>query len=817
MKLINSTSSKTFQGKEHIQMGLDLNNSSAIMNMLRNNIYTDPIASFVRETLSNAADAHSRINNTYDSIEIDITEELGNNLLTIKDYGASMNKEVIINIYSKMGKSDKSDSNNERGGWGLGCKSSLAYTDHFWIETNTIEDSVNIYRKWVQYIDISKIGAITLLEEENVACDNFKTGTKISIPFNKADLDKIVSSLNFYLTYIKTKYKVLNESILDRLELTKRFYNYEGKSWSVNVKKEYGAHQNADQLIVLYDIPYALNLKAFYSYLSNFNSELNFVVEKLRPHYLNKETNHDLFKSFLRVLPHFSFELNLPIGSVEVSASRETLQYTEKTCVELYKSLYIMFIEWYQFIRVNLVQHPSLINASINYEKFPDILKREVLDDLKWERYNVKFTGRQNVFKKGLSPLECKQYKLDTSYSSKSNKYEDVLKKFDSDIIYIGSKHYIICVENKQYKNYAKFIKHYLKTSAKDLTDQIYNIYVICVAQEDFDNLEDWIKHTIPVIYTSDLITNFNLSKPKHIAKSTESHLFKTLRFYKQRVRTRATGIHSFLMESTPLKEPTQNLYYLNQEDIVLLRDQYSTFIPDFYTCDKEAHTFINAFNNYLESKDININNIYYTPKLTRNFKHSNWINILDIIKKDYDIYKDKINDCIYQLFINYYIYNQKPIFITFKENEIKLQDSYYKYIFNQYRQSCDYLKINNELKSFVLFFNLKVNNMLSQLDKKHITNFEDYEIAEESQSNCREFFNICDNYLKELPFLETFRKSFGFYSWGEIETKEYLYYINVVEQDKNLTKKILEDKTPKINSEFLSLVNNLKAKHLVS
>ena len=32
-----------------------------------------------------------------------------------------------------------------------------------------------------------------------------------------------------------------------------------------------------------------------------------------------------------------------------------------------------------------------------------------------------------------------------------------------------------------------------------------------------------------------------------------------------------------------------------------------------------------------------------------------------------------------------------------------------------------------------------------------------------------------------------------------------------VVEQDKNLTKKILEDKTPKINSEFLSLVNNFK------
>ena len=72
MKLINNTSSRKFEGKEHIQMGLDLENTSVIMNMLRNNIYTDPINSLVRELYSNAVDAHNRINNTYDYIEINI-------------------------------------------------------------------------------------------------------------------------------------------------------------------------------------------------------------------------------------------------------------------------------------------------------------------------------------------------------------------------------------------------------------------------------------------------------------------------------------------------------------------------------------------------------------------------------------------------------------------------------------------------------------------------------------------------------------------------------------------------------------------------
>lgn len=116
MKLINNTSSRNFEGKEHIQMGLDLENTSVIMNMLRNNIYTDPINSLVRELFSNAVDAHNRIKNIYDYIEIDITEELNHNVFSIRDYGASMNKEAITNVYSKMGKSDKRNTNEEQGG-----------------------------------------------------------------------------------------------------------------------------------------------------------------------------------------------------------------------------------------------------------------------------------------------------------------------------------------------------------------------------------------------------------------------------------------------------------------------------------------------------------------------------------------------------------------------------------------------------------------------------------------------------------------------------------------------------------------------------
>lgn len=117
MKLQDTSSFKNFTGKEDIQMGLDLENTSSIMNLLRNNIYSDVVQSVVREIYSNAVDAHSKINST-DNIEIDLVEDGGKTLFSVRDFGLSMDKEAIANTYSKMGKSTKRDSNVQMGGWG---------------------------------------------------------------------------------------------------------------------------------------------------------------------------------------------------------------------------------------------------------------------------------------------------------------------------------------------------------------------------------------------------------------------------------------------------------------------------------------------------------------------------------------------------------------------------------------------------------------------------------------------------------------------------------------------------------------------------
>ena len=117
MEITKRSGYRHFESQEQIQMGLDLENSHAIMSLLRNNIYSDPLTSFVREVYSNAVDAHTRAGNKRDHIEVSILEdEKGLPNFVVRDYGDSMDKEKIKSVYAVLGKSDKTNGNNEIGG-----------------------------------------------------------------------------------------------------------------------------------------------------------------------------------------------------------------------------------------------------------------------------------------------------------------------------------------------------------------------------------------------------------------------------------------------------------------------------------------------------------------------------------------------------------------------------------------------------------------------------------------------------------------------------------------------------------------------------
>lgn len=112
-------------GKETIDFGIS--SSAEFFNILSSTLYKDQILAVVRETLCNAWDAHIEAGCTDRPVQITLDSEK----FVIKDFGKGIHHEDMGPIYGTYGNSTKKNDGMQTGGFGLGCKSPFAYTDHF--------------------------------------------------------------------------------------------------------------------------------------------------------------------------------------------------------------------------------------------------------------------------------------------------------------------------------------------------------------------------------------------------------------------------------------------------------------------------------------------------------------------------------------------------------------------------------------------------------------------------------------------------------------------------------------------------------------
>lgn len=113
------------------QVGIDARNVDFLATLLTSNLYSNPLHSFLRETIANAWDSHVEANNT-DTPVILLIEETDkeessylNNYttrfsyrLSIRDFGTGLSKERFETIYKNIGSSTKRDSNDYIGAFG---------------------------------------------------------------------------------------------------------------------------------------------------------------------------------------------------------------------------------------------------------------------------------------------------------------------------------------------------------------------------------------------------------------------------------------------------------------------------------------------------------------------------------------------------------------------------------------------------------------------------------------------------------------------------------------------------------------------------
>lgn len=126
--------------------------------ILMDGLYSDKPLAAVRELWSNAHDAHVAAGNEAQPFECHLPTQWGPEF-RVRDFGISMTHAEVMKTYSTFFESTKEDNNEQVGKLGLGSKSPFAYTDAFTV-TAWRDGEQRTYAAWIDTDHIPKIALV---------------------------------------------------------------------------------------------------------------------------------------------------------------------------------------------------------------------------------------------------------------------------------------------------------------------------------------------------------------------------------------------------------------------------------------------------------------------------------------------------------------------------------------------------------------------------------------------------------------------------------------------------------------------------------
>jgi hypothetical protein len=317
MKLHTDTHQVTGSGFDAVtDFTVEVN--SKTFKVLSDTIYKDKIGSIVRELSCNAFDAHTVAGKSEVPFEIHLPDAF-EPYFSIRDFGTGISPEDIKSVYTKYFSSTKDQSNDEVGAFGLGSKTPFSYTDAFTVISihNGIKTMYNAHVN-------NGLPSIVAYGKSEPTTE--PDGLEVNVGVNTVDHKDFEKAVKRQLKFFPVKPTILNgeikwdtyEAILEHDGF--KLYTIEGvNSWS------YGSRNSSSGLFVKQGpVGYPVDFDILDSYLAS------------------KDIERSGFYSYLKTASNYNNKgviIEMPIGTVEVTASREAISYSDITIQNIFTKL----------------------------------------------------------------------------------------------------------------------------------------------------------------------------------------------------------------------------------------------------------------------------------------------------------------------------------------------------------------------------------------------------------------------------------------------------------------------------------------------
>lgn len=265
-------------------------------------LYPNVKLAFIRETICNQWDAHIASGRTDTPIKITIDRDL---MLTFRDFGYGIPIEKMDSTYNTLGGSTKRHSTAETGGFGLGCKSPIAYAESFKVVTmhNGTKGIYNMVRSSVETDGFPGLVPIMQLPTE-------ESGLEVSIQLRKEDVAEIVGYIRSVVYNGSMKCRFICDApeqeydgVLPRLDMS-----FEPGSYNVDSQSWYQRHMGNHAVYIRYG---------------------NVVYPALETPATERAIG--LINNFLSIIGHPRILVQAKPSSLAVAPSRETLSSQQMT------------------------------------------------------------------------------------------------------------------------------------------------------------------------------------------------------------------------------------------------------------------------------------------------------------------------------------------------------------------------------------------------------------------------------------------------------------------------------------------------------